>query len=226
MAQANDSILVTPGSGAAVATHTANAKEHQVVMVANENGHIAGTAPRYRLFVPKQAVGANKVYFDLFNATSSGKTLRLLSCTPVVSGAVAVSGTLAVDLFLTRTTDVGTGGTAATGDGVSGGSAESSVTAMSIAKANPADSQLPSGVTARLSPSGGGTGGQVLAWCSVFTEETNAGTYFGIMNDLANRLRGTDYGGIIIPENTGVRIIQGSVASVGNIGFDLIFTAE
>lgn len=43
MAQANDSILVTPGSGATVATHNpGDSKEYQVVMLAGDKGHIHG----------------------------------------------------------------------------------------------------------------------------------------------------------------------------------------
>lgn len=42
MPQANDSILVTPGSGATVATELINSKEHQVVLLADAAGHIIG----------------------------------------------------------------------------------------------------------------------------------------------------------------------------------------
>lgn len=44
MTASNDSILVTPGTGATVATHLVNSKEHQVVMVADEYGSIQGSA--------------------------------------------------------------------------------------------------------------------------------------------------------------------------------------
>ena len=219
MTVANDSITVSPGAGATVATHLVQSKEHQVVMVANPMGHIVGALPLYRLFVPAGAAGANKVYFDLFNATGSGVSLRLLSLTPIVSGAVAVTGTLAVDLFLTRTSTIGTGGTGATAEGTS-------LTAMTLSKMDPADASLPAGVTARLAPGGGAAAGAVLSGCSVFTEETNAAAYLGHTNDLASRGRGLDFGGIIIPTNTGVRVVQGTVASVGNIGFDVLFAAE
>lgn len=175
-------------------------------------------AALYRLFVPASAAGASKVYFDLFNATGSGKTLRILSLVPVVSGAVAVTGTLAVDLFLTRTTAIGTGGTAATAEGTT-------LTAATISKMNPSDASLPAGVTARAVPGGGATPGAVLAWCSVFTEETSQAAYMSAMNDLARR-NDVDFGGISVPENTGLRVVQGAVASVGNIGFDVVFTAE
>jgi hypothetical protein len=37
---------------------------------------------------------------------------------------------------------------------------------------------------------------------------------------------GVDIQDFVIRENTGVRVVQGSVASVGNIGFDVIFETE
>lgn len=208
----------TPASGGTIATHTQNGKEAQAVVPTEESGHIAGTLPLYRLFVPAQAVGANKVFFDLFNATGSGKTLQVLSVTPVMSGAVAVTGVVAVDLFLTRTSAVGTGGTAASADG-------SSLTAATISKMNPAEAALPAGVTARLTPTGGATAGAVIAGESLFSEETNAGTYLSTLADFVRRMLGPAGQSLIVPENTGIRVVQGSVASVGNVGFDVIFAA-
>lgn len=170
--------------------------------------------PHYRLFVPSQAVGASLVYFDLFNASSSALELEILSVIPLVSGAVAVSGVVAVDLFLTRTTAVGTGGTAATREGTSLTAA--TFTAMATG------AQLNGSVTARLTPTGGATAGAVLSFASVFTEETSAATYYGHTNDLVRR---NDPNGepLIVRLDSGIRVVQGGVASVGNIGFDVIF---
>lgn len=164
--------------------------------------------PTYRLFVPAGAVGANKVFFDLFNATGSGKKLRVVSLIPVFSGAVAVTGALAVDLYLTRTTAVGTGGTAATSEGTS-------LTAATFTKADPGFADLPALVTARLAPSGGATAGAVVLSRSCFSEETNAATYL-----LSNMLKQAP---LIITPNSGIRIVQGGVASVGNVGFEVVF---
>lgn len=176
----------------------------------------SGLNQTYRLFVPKQAVGASKVYFDLFNATGSGKTLRVLSIVPVVSGEVAVTGVIAVDLFLTRTSAIGTGGTAATADGAV-------LTAATISKMDPANAALPAGVTARLTPAGGATAGAVISQESVFTEETNAATYQSTLFDFIRRIAGVGAPCLIVPENTGIRVVQGAVAGVGNIGFDVLF---
>lgn len=162
----------------------------------------------YKLFVPAQAAGASTVHFDLFNITNQ-QTLNIIQVLPIVSGAVAVTGALAVDLFLTRTTAVGTSGTAATVNGT--GLTTCTISAWSHEQ--PIDLTR---VSARLAPSGGATAGAVLAQTSIFTEETNAGSY--LQYDL---LRGA--GPIPVRYGTGIRVVQGAVASVGNIGFDVLF---
>lgn len=166
-----------------------------------------------RLIVPKQAVGANLVYFDLFNAANSFLTLEVLSVLPIVSGAVAVTGVVAVDLFLTRTTAIGTGGTAATYGGTS-------LTAAIFAPHDWEGEPNPN-ITARLTPSGGATAGDVLSFRSVFTEETNAGAYIQDYDMARGGI--PDKGGVIVRPGSGIRVVQGSVASVGNIGFDVVF---
>lgn len=167
-----------------------------------------------RLFVPFQTVGANLVYFDFFNAASSGHRIELLSVIPMVSGASAVTGVVAVDIFLTRTTAVGTGGTAATFGGTT-------MTALTFSPHNWEGNNLPGGVTARLTPSGGATAGAVLGWQSVFTEETNAGAY-NAYRDMV-RLDYADTPCIPIKPGAGFRVVQGSVASVGTVGFNVLF---
>jgi len=166
-----------------------------------------------RLFVPFQTAGSNVVHFDLFNAAGSGHRINLLSVVPVVSGANAVTGLVAVDLFLTRTTAIGTGGTGATEGG----------TSLTACTFSPSDweGQLPSGITARLTPTGGATAGAVLSWQSVFTEETNAGAY-NYIRDMA-RLDNPFINGPTAKEGTGFRVVQGSVASVGTVGFNVLF---
>lgn len=169
----------------------------------------------YRLFMPFQAVGANLVYWDMFNRSDTGVDLLVNAVIPVVSGATAVTGVLGVDLFLTKTTAVGTTGTAATDEGTS-------LTAATFTNMTGAGGNRPGGVTARLTPGGGATAGAVVSWTSVFTEETSDATYVAQNTNLVRRL-GEDCGPLIVPPNTGIRVVQGSVASVGNIGFDILF---
>lgn len=169
----------------------------------------------YRLFVVKQAVGADLVYWDMFNATGSGLDLLVNAVIPIVSGAVAVTGVVGVDLHLTRTTAVGTGGTAATREGTD--KAASTFTNM-VTPGQP----LSDSVTARLTPSGGATAGAVHGWTCVFTEETVGATYEAQDQNLV-RSNIADTGPLIVPPNTGIRVVQGAVASVGNIGFEVLF---
>lgn len=167
---------------------------------------------QYRLFVPKQAVGASLVYFDLFNALVTSfpaESVFLKAVIPVVSTAVAVTGVVGLDLHLTRTTAIGTGGTAATREGTD-------TTACSICAVNfNRDPLLPTSVTARLTPSGGATAGAVQSWGCVAAEET---LQLASMFDL-------DFGApLVIHPGSGIRVVQGTVASVGNIGFNVLFT--
>ena len=213
MAQANDSITVTPGAGATVATHLVNSKEYQVVMVAGSNGHLHHSGDFYKLLIPSQAVGASKLFLDLFNATGTGKTLLIHSTRAYVDNDTAVTGVLGVQLSVFKTTAVGTGGTAATANGVVD-------TAATITNIN-TTTALPAGVTARLAPAGGATQGAWLGTRWVFTEETNAASAIagtagaGFLNDLEVPF--------VLPENTGIRVIQGTVASVGNVSFEILF---
>ena len=124
----------------------------------------------YKLFVPLQAVGANLVYFDLFSVASSDQELTVDAVLPIVSNATAVVGVVGVDLFLTRTTAVGTGGTGATAGG-------SSLTAATFTAYDCSPVISLAVVSARRTPAGGATAGSVLSSRSVSTEETNAGSY-------------------------------------------------
>jgi hypothetical protein len=166
----------------------------------------------YKLFVPTTAAGANKVYFDLWNG--SDKTIEVASVVPIASGAVAVVGTLAVDLFLTRTTAIGTGGTGATLEGTA-------TNAATFTRLDPEGPPLRAGISARFTPGGGATAGAVLGFNSIFTEETALPTYF--RSNMVEAAQPGLNSVLTVRPGTGIRVIQGSVASVGNIGFDVLF---
>jgi hypothetical protein len=214
MALPNDSIAVTPGTGATVATQLVSSKEYQVVMLAAQDGHLVGSNPQYRLICPSQAVGANKVFLDFFNATGSGVSIRVLSAYCYVDNDTAVTGTLGVEINLTRTTAVGTGGTAATADGTS-------LTAITISKMDTANAALSANITARSAPGGGATAGALIGQRWVFTEETNASS--GIAGVLGGEFVRNEGADLIVRENSGLRFLQGTVASVGNVSFEITF---
>lgn len=157
----------------------------------------------FSLHVPSQAVGAGTVFFDLYNG--SERKIVVSSILGIKDGSVAVSGTLAASLYLTRTSAVGTGGTEDTDE-------NTTLTGISITKLT--SRALPSGISARMTPTGGATAGAVICNRQIFTEETNAADYEPV-EFLPTLLE--------VGEGTGIRIVQGAVASVGNIGFQVAF---
>ncbi len=214
MALPNDSIAVTPGTGATVATQLVSSKEYQVVMLAAQDGHLVGSNPQYRLICPSQAGGANKVFVDFFNATGSGVSIRVLAAYCYVDNDTAVTGTLGVEINLTRTTAVGTGGTAATTNGTA-------LNAITLSTMDTANAALSANITARSAPTGGATAGALIGQRFVFTEETNAATGIaGVLGAEFVRNEGAD---LIVRENSGLRFVQGTVASVGNVSFEITF---
>lgn len=231
---ADNTTLNTGSGGDVIASDDISGVKYQRIKIVHGNdgfsfGDVSSTNPfpvtqgyntsvqAYSLFVPSQAVGSNKVFFDLFNATSSGKVMRIRSIRAFIDTDTAVTGTLGVELILTRTTAVGTGGTAHTENGTS-------TTAIAISELDSDNSALPAQVTARAAPSGGATGGAVINNQWVFTEETNAGSQFGPREFLWPYLGSVQP--LTVRENSGIRVLQGSVASVGNIGFNVLFTLE
>lgn len=218
MALANDSILVTPGSGATVATHNpGDGKEYQVVVVADESGHIQQTLPTYNWWVPSAAAGASKLYADIFNASGSGKIMEIRGIWIIPKSDTAVTGTIAPEIGLYRTSAVGTGGTAHT---YNGGSA---ATAHVITPWDTANAALPAQVTARALPTGGATI-SALYWAQhIWVEETNApATAISAYTNLMPV--GTMNQRLTFREGQGLLIKQGTVAGAGNFQILALFT--
>lgn len=222
MTQANDSILVTPGTGATVATHLANAKEHEVMMLADDSGHILGTKPTYTYIVPSTAVGASKLFLDLFNGVGSGKVIRVLSVRPIIDTDVAVVGVVGIRITLFRTSAVGTGGTAAAYK-----SATLDVAGGTISPQDTNNAALPAQITARHLPTAGATIAEWLRGMYAMGEE--------VMNSWAYAFQGQfnmlDLDDPIaqlltLREGQGILIKQGAIASAGNIRFRVTFTVE
>lgn len=216
MALPNGSVDITPGAGETVAVHDVSGKGYQAVMTADVDGHIRGSLPAWSLVIPSSAVGASKIYFDLFNNQAS-TVLRLRKLFAVVATDVAVTGTLGVRVDVMRTSAVGTGGTAAVGP------TSSSKTAAAFWPFTPGNT-LPAGVTARTVPTGGATDQAWLFPTYLFTEETNVSSqvsqFFNLLPELSTEQS------IELPTGNGLKVVQGTVASVGNIGFLAIFTVE
>ncbi len=169
--------------------------------------------PFYRLFVPKQAGSTTgTVHWDLFNASGSGADVYVHSIRPIVSGDTAITGLVSSDMLLTRTSAVGTGGTAATYEGTS-------LTAATIS-AQDSNQPCPASITARLTPSGGATAGAVLGLRSVYTEETNAGSYVPALDFVKI---GEGAPPVYVRQGTGLRVVQDAVTGLGKVAYDVLF---
>lgn len=219
MAQSNDSILVTPGTGATVATHLVASKEHQVVMITDESGHIQGSVPTYFYASPAIAVGASKLLVDIFNATGSAKVMDIVGFWLIPKTDVAVTGVVAGRVDVYRTSAVGTTGTAASVDSVT-----PDVAGGNFTKFDENNAAIPAQITARVTAGGGATISKWLFPTYFFPEETAPGAHLGLGINLIPSL---DFGQkLVVRENTGLLFKQGSVASVGSVSILLAFTLE
>lgn len=220
MTQANDSILVTPGSGAPVATHLINGKEHQAFVQVDESGHVLGSLPTYFYATPAAAVGASKLYFDLFNASGSGKILDIRGIWIIPKTDVAVVGALGVRIDLYRTSAVGTGGTAH-----SYKSATPDVGGGNICPVDTSNAALAAQITARWLPTGGATISEWLLPTYSLGEET--ATSMAYISQYQNILPNLTWGQkLALREGQGILAKQGTVAATGSIGFLVAFTVE
>jgi hypothetical protein len=216
MAQANDSVLVTPGSGATIATQLVNSKEHQVTMQADASGHILGSKPIYHYTIPNQVFvnTANTVHFDMFNADAS-LVVRVLSVRFIPDIVTAVTG-VSVNWLLERSSAVGTGGTAQT--------------------AWPSDSgqaALDADITCRSKPTGGATAGTDIRPFALSSEETNAATIqiasqggLELVPPLLDGTTDVRGHGIVLRQNEGIRLVQVTATVAGNAAFLIGFTVE
>lgn len=205
---------VSGAAGTTFPTHLVSGVEYPVGMSADAEGHIRGSLPAFGLVIPPSAVGASKIYFDLHTTTSR---LRLRKLFAVPATDVALTGAVGVRVDVTRTSAVGTGGTAAT-------------TTASTSKTAPAfwaydgATALPAGITARTVPTGGATDEQWLFPQYIFTEETSISThltqYFDALPALSTEQA------IELAPGKGLKVTQGTVAGAGSIGFLVIFTVE
>jgi hypothetical protein len=210
MSLANDSILVTPGSGATVATHSAGSKEHQVVMLAGADGQIVGSRPLYFVNIAPQVhvASANTVHWDLFNADAS-LLVRVLTIRQIPDIVTAVTG-VAFAWKLARTTSVGTGGTTQT-----------------PWLPDTTQTAVDADITCRSKPTGGAAEGTILRNYNLHGEETNTGTMIvAALGGLELVPPGLGENGILLRQNEGLRCVQITSNANGNTGWLIGFSIE
>lgn len=209
MTQANDSILVTPGSGATVATHSAGSKEHQVMMLAGPAGHLWRTVPTWIVYTGNSAnvAAARTTHFDLFNAVGSGVVLRVVGLF-IIPTLTAVAG-IGLTWEIIRTSAVGTGGTAKT--------------------PQPFDSTntaLPAGVTSRSKPTGGATTSITWQLVNTSSEETNPYAALASMFGHVPAWIRPDTQDYVLNAGEGLKVDQTTNSSIGSTNIQVVFTAE
>lgn len=209
MTTANDSILVTPGSGATVATQLVDSKEYQVVIAANSRGMMVGTADTWIANTGNTAhvAAARTTMIDIFNASGSGLTMVIhgIYVIPALAAVTGVGQTYEV----IRTSAVGTGGTTIT-----------------PASFDPNNTALPAQITARTKPTGGATTSATLLFLNGSSEETSAyATNASQLNHVP--VSNMDFPQrIVLPVGFGIKIDQTTNSSVGNVNFSVVFTVE
>jgi len=206
MSISNDSILVTPGSGATVATQLVDAKEYQVVMIADSNGHFEKTTPTWIFASGNSAnvAAARTTHFDMFNATGSGKIV-VIEAIYIIPTLAAVTG-VGLTWEIIKTSAVGTTGSA--------------LTARPFDSSNTA---IGANVTARSKPGGGATTDYIHQYVNTSSEETIA---YGSMASILNHVPAVcaRLQGIVLRENQGIKIDQTTNSSVGSTNIQVIFT--
>jgi hypothetical protein len=206
MSLANDSITITPGSGATVATHLTNSKEHQVVVMAEADGHIVNSKEDWFAWFAPATNAASRSVGDLFNADATA-VVRVRGVW-IVPTSTAITGAQ-IGFDLNKTSSVGTGGTGVT--------------------PRPLDSNfaaLDADITARAGATGGATLAHLLLQQYHFNEETNASTALVQHQNLLPSSIGNRVAEIVLRQNQGIQVKQSVTMTTGLTGALFYFTVE
>lgn len=195
----------TAVSGDAVATHSAGGKQHQVVMIAGPSGHLNDTQETYYYYTGLAAGAANQRLIDLFNASGSGKLVKVKKLFMQCNQAAITGVGLQYDVI--RTSAVGTSGTTITGR-----------------PADTANAAIPAQVTARRGATGGATESHILFPLGVDPEETRPGA--GIMGMINWMPEAPNIQELVLREGQGILVKQITSSTAGIMGCVLVVTIQ
>lgn len=195
----------TASGGDTIATQTVSGKEYQVVMLAGASGHILESLPTYYIWRPFTAGAQNQITLDVFNASGSGKLVKLRKLF-LHHNQSAITGVGHV-FDLDTTTAVGTGGTA--------------ITLRTVDSTNAA---VPAQITARYSATGGATKGFTLFSMGTDPEETRPGAAIAPMINWMPE--GTHFQDLTLRVGEGFRVIQITANTAGVWGCLAVITIE
>lgn len=204
----NSGILATPGVGATIAMHDIGGVLYEADVACDATGHIQGTLDTFVAWFPWTVLvaAARTTHLDLFNASGSGKVLRVRALIAKVGIAAAVTG-VGFHWELVKTSAVGTGGTA--------------ITPRPRDSANAA---LPAQITARQKPTGGATTAHLVDGFALHSEETHAASHLLAGVNLMAPCNGGQM--LVLREGEGLKVDQVTNSAAGNVGWTLVFTAE
>ncbi len=176
----------------------------------------ASELPTYSITSNTTSTG-NKVMMDVFNATGSGRILKILKINAYARPTAAVAGTV-ISLEGFRTSNVGTGGITIT-----------------PGQSDSADAAVPAQVTAREAPTGGAAsdGGALLIDTTgtdeLATSEFRAG--WRLKGGAAHNTQwvfdgSTTRRALVVRENEGFKLVTGPLSGAGNVVIVIEFTLE
>ena len=206
MAFANDSILVTPGTGATVATQLISGKEYQVVMQAGPDGHLLDSRDGFLVYYTPVTNANGREVAELFNADATVIVrVRGIWLIPTMTAITGVN----IGFDINQITAVGTTGS----------------TTVTPRKLDQNAAALDADITARYGSTAGATLGFLYWQCYFFNDETNASTGFlAYQNQLPSL--GRDIVEIVLRQNQGIQVKQSVAATVGLTGALIYFTVE
>lgn len=172
---------------------------------------LVSPAPTWVMQTGFIALAQNKLFFDLFNAVSSGKILRVKAVT--LQKDMSAQTGVPVQFNLNYTTAVGTGGNA--------------LTPVSLDNTNAA---LPAQVTARSAAAGGAGLGSLLASRFLHSEETNVAAQvqeaFPFWPVVLLPHVASDLQDIVLREGQGLTLKQITATTAGVYNVIVVFTVE
>lgn len=219
MSLANDSVKVTPGSGATVATFSpggSNTTEYQVMIPADATGHLAETKPTYGLYIPNVTNAANLYHWELFNGAASGLTVTVFGIWPRPATDVAVTGLVSARYDFFKTTALSSGGSACNYE-------SASTLSCNFWRFDSGDVAMTSQITAKTVLTSITTSFH-MGHLYVVPEETNAASVLAQANNVVPG--GTYSKKIVLRQGEGIAVRQGTVASVGATGWFLALTTD
>lgn len=206
MTVANDSITVTPGTGATVATHAISGKEYQVFIEADELGHVKGTRSAYTAYYTPVTNAASREVAELFNANASSIVrVRGIWLIPTQTAITGVN----IGFDINKISAVGT----------------TSSTVITPRLLDSSMSSMAANITARYGATAGATLNHLYWQTYFFNDETNVSTGLqATFNQLP--VQGDNAVEIVLRQNEGIQVKQSVTASVGLTGALIYFVVE